>query len=325
MHAITIAPDQQRLVSTTIPLPACQPHEVRIKVAYSGVNRADCLQVTGHYPLPEASPAVPGLEVSGTIDAIGEAVEGWEIGQRVCALLLEGGYGDYVCTDARLCLPVPDNVPLDEAAALPEALATGWYGLVELGELQRGERVLIHGGSSGVGHLAIQLARYLGAEIFTAASSAEKCELCRSLGAIVIPYPDNTPMELAQAVKVQAGGTIDVVLDLLGGDYIAANLKMLGYKGRLISIACMQGSEVQFSMGGFLMKNLRWVAMTLRSQPADIKASVIRQIEDQLWPGISEGLIRPYIDRRFPLHKASDAHDYMQSRQHMGKLVLEAG
>ncbi len=322
LSAMRIDPERQQLVATELPPPACAPGQVRIRPRFAGVNRADLLQVEGRYPLPEEQDMVPGLEVAGEVDAVGEGVTHYAPGDRVCALLEGGGYAGYALADARHCLPVPDALSFEQAAALPEALATAWYGLIELAELQPGETVLIHGGSSGIGHLAIQLARHLGAQVITTVGSVEKQPFCEKLGAQTLIYTEHAPDTFAASVKALRDGGVDVILDVLGGDYIAANLSCLRYKGRLVSIACMQGGNISFNMAGLLMKNLRWYGMTLRSQSPDTKAAIITAIQQRLWGAVAAGQIVPYIDSEFTLADAVQAHERMHSRQHQGKILL---
>ena len=318
MRAIAIDPASKCLREVILPLPDPQPREIRIRVAYAGVNHADLFQVQGRYPLPETTQNIPGLEVSGRVDAVGDGVSGFEVGQAVCALLEGGGYAEYVTVNAQLCFSLPDRVTLESAAALPEALATSWHALIYLGTLKKGEHVFISGGASGVGSIALQLAHSKGAHIYTSASTAEKAAYCASLGAEVIASGKEAIVELARHEKM------DVILDMIAGEMINPYLKLLRYGGRLISIAAMESAETSLSMAGLLMKNLSWHGMTLRSQSLEIKTLIIQELS-ALYNAISAPVpITPRIDRIFPLVDAAQAHAYMESRRHIGKILLKS-
>ncbi|TAE83032.1 MAG: NAD(P)H-quinone oxidoreductase [Alphaproteobacteria bacterium] len=308
------------LIMRPYTMPLCLAGQVRIRVTYTGINRADVLQCDGGYPPPISG--ICGLEVSGIIDAVGEGVHDWVIGQHVCALLLEGGYAPYVTVDARHLLAVGDAMSAKIAASLVEALATSWLALCDVGKMCAGEHVLIHGGSSGVGMIALQVARYLGAHTYTMASSEAKDDLCRSLGATVIPW-DRTPETLAQQIKTHAPQGLDIVWDILGGAYVGAHLKALAYGGRLLSVACMDGAQVQCSMGGLLMKNLTWHGVTLRSQSDDRKAEIIAAVRDYLWDACHEGIIAPHIYKVVPPYEVMHAHELMRRRTHYGKMLID--
>ncbi len=315
MRAITIDAVSQRLREVTVPVPSPQKGEVLIRISYAGVNHADLFQVKGSYPLPEGTHPIPGLEVSGIIDAIGEGVTSFQPREKVCALLSEGGYAEYVTANAGLCFHLPETETLARGAALPEALATGWHALFNLANLRAGEHAFISGGASGVGSIALQLALCKGAVIYTAASTPEKAAYCESLGAHVISPGRAALVEYAQHTSM------DVILDMAGGEMIGAYLKLLRYGGRLISIACMEEAKTSISLSGVLMKNLCWRGMTLRSQPVETKAHIIQAIRS-LYDKALPPTIHPRIDRIFPFAQADEAHTYMASRQHIGKIVL---
>lgn len=317
MHAIIIDPVSHSLEPISLPLPIPRTGEVCIRVAFAGVNHADLLQVQGRYPHPASTNNVPGLEVSGVIEAVGEGVDFFHTGNRVCALLEGGGYAEYVIVNASLCLLLPDTISLEVAACLPEAMATSCYALIFLAQLQAKEHVLITGGASGVGSIALQLARYCGAITYTTASSQKKADYCRSLGAHIIAQNNATIEDFAQHQKM------DVVMDMAGGEIIGAYLKLLRYGGRLISIACMDDAKVAFSMSGLLMKNLRWMGMTLRSQSLQTKAEIIDTIRTHYMAAIGNGEITPTIDCIFTLGEAQKAHAYMEMRNHIGKILLK--
>jgi NADPH:quinone reductase len=306
MYALRIDLERHQLAPCNLPIPSVSPSQVLIRVAYAGVNHADLLQVEGKYPAPEAHHMIAGLEVSGVVEAVGAEVKHLQLGDAVCALLEGGGYGEYVLAEATLCLPVPDGISLAIAAALPEAFATSWYALRELATLQQGDSVLIEGGASGVGSIAIQLAKLLGAEVFTTARTEEKSNFVESLGATL-----HTDQKL------------DVVMDMVGGERITAHMKSLRYGGRLVSIGCMAGAEVSFSMAGLLMKNLRWCGMTLRSQSLETKARIMKQIHTHCWAAVESSVIAPHINNILPLSEAENAHARMRGREHIGKILLQ--
>ncbi len=310
----------QRLENTHLPIPQPSAGEVLIRVSHAGLNRADIFQTQGSYPLPEETDMIPGLEVAGVIVATGEGVRHVKKGDAVCALLSGGGYAEYCLAPAGQILPVPAGLGLKEAASLPEALATVWLALVEIARLGDGERVLIHGGSSGVGLAAIQLARLLGARVFATAGSAEKCRACEALGAIAIAYRKE---DFVIRVKEETGERgVDVVLDMVGGSYVSRNIRALAYGGRMVSLAFLDGAVAEVNMAGLMMKNLIWSGMTLRSQSPEHKAAIMAALADRIWPEIAAGRWHTLIDRVYPLEEAEKAQKYMQESLHIGKILL---
>lgn len=316
---IETSADGSLLVESQVPVPKPNPHDVLIKVSYAGLNRADVMQRQGTYPAPDDAPAdIPGLEVSGHIVALGEGVVEWSVGDAVCALLSGGGYGEYALARSECCLPIPQNLGLKEAAALPECVTTVWMTLFDIANLQPGERVLVHGGSSGIGTTAIQMVRAHGCEIIITAGSKKKCDACEKLGATTINYQEADFVEI-----IRDAGGVDVILDMVGGDYIGRNFKCLKSGGRMVSIACLNGSDVSFGMGGLLMKRLSWTGCTLRSRTIAEKANYIRHIRQTIWPLVEAGEIAPVIDSQFPLTNAMAAQEKMENSLHIGKILLQ--
>lgn len=305
-------------VRLAVPQPAAG--EVLIQVAHAGINRADLFQRQGSYPAPVETQHVPGLEASGEVVALGADLEGVRVGDKVCALLIGGGYAEYCTAPATQLLPIPPSLTSQEAAGLPEALATGWLTLVETAHLHKGESVLIHGGSSGIGMIAIQIARFLGASVITTAGSPEKCRACEALGATAIHY--HTQDFLREVKNMTAGRGVDVILDMVGGTYAERNLRTLAPRGRLISIALLGGAETTLTLGGLLMKNLSWHGITLRSRTAAEKASTLLQLRQNLWTPLLSGQIKPVIDRVYPFAEVEKAHLRMQEGLHIGKIIL---
>jgi len=302
-------------------LPPLSPHQVLVEVGYAGVNRPDVIQREGKYPPPPDASDIPGLEVSGTVIAVGNKVSRWEIGDKVCALLAGGGYARYAVAEENLCLRVPGGLSMIEAAALPETAFTVWHNLVERAALKVGDRVLIHGGSSGIGTLAIQIATTLGATVYTTAGSEEKCRVCEQLGAIkAFNYREEDFSAVKQLTDNQG---VDIILDMVGGDYVQKNIACAASDGRIVSIAFLQGSRVNLDLMPVMLKRLVLTGSTLRSQALENKARIAAQLETQLWPLIADGAVKPLIHRVFPLKDAAKAHRLMESSQHIGKLVLD--
>jgi len=301
--------------------PAPGPDEVLIKVAAAGVNRPDCLQRQGNYAPPPGVTDVPGLEVAGEIAAVGDAVQGWIVGDLVTALVAGGGYAEYVTAPVPQCLPAPDGLTAIEAAALPETFFTVWTNVFERGRLKSGETLLVHGGSSGIGTTAIQVAERMGARVMATAGSAEKCEACLELGAArAVNYRDEDFVEAAKAFTDGKG--VDVILDMVGGDYIARNIKALATEGRLVSIAFLHGSKAEINFMPVMLKRLTLTGSTLRPQTVQRKGEIATALRDRVWPLIASGQIKPVIHQTFPLAEAADAHRLMESSQHIGKIVL---
>ena len=309
------------LTPTTRPVPAPGLGQIVIRVAFAGVNRPDALQRAGAYAPPAGASDLPGLEAAGHVAAVGPGVSRWDVGDPVCALLPGGGYGEYVATPADHALPVPEGLDLAEAAALPETAFTVWSNMVMRGGLRGGERFLVHGGSSGIGTMAIQLAHRLGARVFATAGTDEKCALCERLGANrAINY------RVADFVEVlrDAGGA-DLILDMVGGDYIPRNVRALRDDGRLVQIAFLQGPKVELNFAQMMTRRLTITGSTLRPQSDLAKARIAAEVERHVWPLVAAGRVAPVMDSRFALRDAAEAHARMESSVHMGKIVLEVG
>ena len=303
----------------TLPVPVPGYGQIVIRVAYAGVNRPDALQRAGRYAPPASASPLPGLEASGHVAAIGAGVTRWAEGDAVCALLPGGGYAEYALTDAGHALPIPDGMTLREAACLPETCFTVWSNMVMRGGLGGGERFLVHGGSSGIGTTAIQIAHALGARVFTTAGSAEKCEACRSLGAAVaLNYREE---DFVSAMK-EAGG-MDLILDMVGGDYLMRNVASLAEDGRLVQIATLQGAKAELDLSTLMSRRITLTGSTLRPQTALAKTRIAREVEAHAWPMIARGALRPVMDHEYPLTQAARAHERMERSVHIGKIVLK--
>ncbi|MBT6526846.1 MAG: NAD(P)H-quinone oxidoreductase [Marinovum sp.] len=320
MRAIEIsapgAPDVLHLAERPVPVPG--PGQVVLKVAYAGVNRPDALQRAGLYNPPAGASDLPGLEASGTIAACGAGVLGLQQGQQVCALLPGGGYAEYAVTQAAHCLPVPNGFDLKQAACLPETFFTVWSNVFQRGGLKAGERFLLHGGSSGIGTTAIQLARAFGARVFTTAGSDAKCRACLDLGAErAVNYRETDFVPI-----MQGEGGADIILDMVGGEYIARNLDALADDGRLVQIAFLQGPKTSLNFTQMMTRRLTLTGSTLRPQSDVAKARIASSLLSQVWPLLSAGRIAPVIDSCFDLDQAAQAHARMETSTHIGKIVL---
>lgn len=312
----------EQLVAARRPVPSLAPGEVLIKVAAAGVNRPDCLQRQGGYPPPPGASDIPGLEVAGTIAALGQGVENRQIGDEVCALLTGGGYAEYCVTPALQCLPVPVGLTLQQAAALPETFFTVWSNVFDRARLQPGESLLVHGGASGIGVTAIQLARALGSRVFATVGDAGKVQPCLDLGAErVINYRNEDFVQVIKSVTGNQG--VNVILDMVGGDYVQRNLSALAIEGRLVFIAFLRGAKMELNLAPVLMKRLTITGSTLRSRPVEHKAPIAAALQQKVWPLLANGTVRPIIDRVFPLTEAATAHALMESNRHIGKLLLQ--
>ena len=312
------------LVLATGPVPRPATGEVLIRVAAAGINRPDILQRTGNYPPPPGASPILGLEVSGTVAALGAEVAGWHEGDAVCALVAGGGYAEYCVAPAPQCLPVPKGVALVDAAGLPETFFTVWTNVFDRGRLAAGESFLVHGGSSGIGTTAIQLARAFGAHVFATAGSPEKCAVCRDLGAErAIDYRQEDFVAILK--EATQGRGVDVILDMVGGPYVEKNLRSLALEGRLVQIAFLQGSKVTLDLAHLMMRRQTITGSTLRPRPVAEKAAIARNLRDKVWPLIEAGKVRPVIDRTFPLAEAAAAHRLMESSAHIGKILLRTG
>jgi NADPH2:quinone reductase len=311
--------DPSVLVLSEAVLPPCKEHEVLIRVVSSGINKPDTFQRKGHYPAPAGfpMPQVPGLEVAGTIEHCGSNVSRWKPGDEVCALLAGGGYAEYVIVDSRHCLPKPANLTFPEAASLPETTFTVWHNLFQRGRLKKGESVLIHGGSGGIGITALQLARLYASRVFTTAGTEEKCIRCQGLGA---DRAINYQTEDFGEVLKDAG--VDVVLDSIGGSYFDKNIRLLNPDGRLVYINAVSGANVQLNIREMMTKRVTVSGSTLRSRDADFKAGLAAEVEKNVWPFIENKQFIPVIDTVFPVAEVVEAHRLMESGRHFGKIVI---
>ena len=321
MRAIEISqaggPEVLSLCERPVPTPA--HGQVVLKLAYAGVNRPDALQRAGLYNPPKGASDLPGLEASGTVAAVGSGVTDLKIGDTVCALLPGGGYAEYAATPAAHCLRVPQGLDLRSAACLPETYFTVWTNVFMRGGLQAGERFLVHGGSSGIGTTAIQLASAFGARVFATAGSAEKCDACTALGAErAINYRND---DFVEAIKEEGGANL--ILDMVGGDYIPRNIRALADDGRLVQIAFLQGSKVELNFAQVMTRRLTITGSTLRPQSDLAKATIAEQLLKNVWPLLDQGRLHPVIDSTFDLTQAAEAHARMESSAHIGKIVLK--
>lgn len=304
------------------PVPQLKSGEVLIEVHYAGINRPDVLQRSGSYPPPPGASPLLGLEVAGTIVAKADDVAMWEIGDQVCALTPGGGYAEYCAAPARNCLPVPDGLSLVEASALPENYFTVWTNVFERAALRAGETFLVHGGSSGIGLTAIQLAKEFGARVATTVGNAAKADFCRSVGAdLAINYREQDFAEEVMRFTDKRG--VDVILDMVGGEYINKNLRALALNGRLVQIAFLQGSSAQIDALPIMLKRLTFTGSTLRPRTIEEKAAIGQSLLDKVWPALAAGRCKPVIHEVFPLAEAAAAHKLMESSAHIGKIMLE--
>ncbi|MEO1226447.1 MAG: NAD(P)H-quinone oxidoreductase [Pseudomonadota bacterium] len=314
------APDVLR--PAVLPVPSSGEGEVLIKVAAAGVNRPDVLQRKGGYPPPPGASPLPGLEVAGTIVEVGAHVDGWAQGDTVCALVAGGGYAEYCLAPAPQCLPIPAGLSMVEAAALPETFFTVWTNVFQRGRLVAGETILIHGGSSGIGTTAIQLAKSFGATVLTTAGSDEKCAACRDLGADwAINY--RTEDFVAVAKEATAGKGVDLVLDMVGGDYLPRNIDALAVDGRHVSIAFLSGAKVALDLRPVMVRRLTLTGSTLRPRSVADKAAIAGELREKVWPLLAGSEVRPVIHATMPLERAADAHALMETSSHIGKIILE--
>ncbi|WP_306005392.1 NAD(P)H-quinone oxidoreductase [Aquicoccus porphyridii] len=309
------------LVPCERPMPTAGQGEVVIRVAWAGVNRPDALQRAGNYAPPPTASDLPGLEASGEVAEVGPGVTDWKVGDKVCALLPGGGYAEYVTTPAAHCLPIPEGMDLREAACLPETFFTVWTNVFMRGGLKAGERFLVHGGSSGIGTTAIQLARHFGARVFATAGSDEKCKTCTDLGAEqAINYKTQDFVE----VMKDAGGA-DLILDMVGGDYLPRNVNALANDGRLVQIAFLNGPKVELNFAQVMVRRLTITGSTLRPQSDLAKARIAEELRTHVWPLLDAGRVAPVMDSEFPFEDAAGAHERIESPGHVGKIVLKVG
>jgi NADPH:quinone reductase len=311
-----------RLVLTEIEKPAPGPGEVLIKVAAAGLNRADLAQALGHYPPPPGAPETLGMEVSGTVAEVGAGVREPRVGDHVCALLPGGGYAEYALASAGCVLPIPIGLDLASAAVLPEVHFTVWTNLMDTARLRERESVLIHGGSSGIGTAAIQLCAARGHKVFTTAGSKEKCEACTQLGAArAINYRNEDFVEIVR--EATGGAGVDVILDMVGGEYIEKNFRAAARLGRIVNIAFQGGMKAEVNFGLMMMKRLSFMATTLRARSNEEKEAIRDAVRNEVWPLVEAGQIKPVIDRVFPLAEAQAAHARMAGSSHIGKILLK--
>lgn len=319
--SITEPGDADVLQVTEVEAPSAGPGEVVVDMVAAGVNRADVMQRLGHYPPPAGASPLPGLEVSGTIREVGPDVEGWSVGDEVCALVDGGGYAEQVRVPAAQLLPVPKGVSLTDAAGLPEVACTVWSNVFMTANLQPGEVFLVHGGSSGIGTMAIQLATAAGARVAVTAGSQDKLDVCRDLGAqILVNYREQDFVEEVRAATDGHGA--DVVLDLMGAKYLPRNVDLLATSGRLVVIGLMGGRKGELDLGKLLSKRAAVIATSLRARPAAEKAAIVAAVREHVWPLIEDGAVRPIVQGTHPLERAADAHRELEASGHIGKILL---
>ncbi len=323
MRAVVVAepggPEQLRIAE--VPDPVAGPHEVVLRVAATAVNRADIMQRMGHYPPPKGAPPWLGLECSGTVVSAGKDVQTWHVGDPACALLSGGGYAEQVAVPVGQLLPVPTGVSLTDAAALPEVACTVWSNVFMLAGLRPHEVLLVHGGSSGIGTMAIQLARQVGATVAVTAGSAEKLQRCRELGATVLVNYHETDF-VEEVKRATDGHGADVVLDNMGAAYLARNVDVLATSGRLVVIGLQGGRRAELDLSVLLGKRAAVLATSLRARPAEEKAAIVASVHDHVWPLIADGAVRPVVHARLPLEEVAQAHRLVESSVHVGKVLL---
>ncbi len=310
----------ENMMLQDVPVEAPKAGEILVRVRAAGVNRADAVQREGHYPPPKGSSEIMGLECAGEVAALGEGVTGFAVGDRVCALLAGGGYATYCAVPAVQALPLPKGYSFEQGAAIMETFCTVWTNVFERGRLQQGERLLVHGGSSGIGTAAVALAAALGAEVYATAGTPEKCEACEALGAkCAINYRTEDYVEV---IKAETGDGVDVVLDMVGGDYLTRDLSIMRLEGRHVSIATLGGTKAEIPILQIMLKRLTVTGSTLRTRTPAQKGSVVRGVHDNVWPLFESGRIAPVIDSVMPLASAADAHRRIESSAHIGKIIL---
>lgn len=324
MRAITIPEpgEADALVPADVEAPRPGPGEVLIDVVTAGVNRADVMQRKGFYPTPPGESELPGLEVSGRVAALGDDVTGWSEGEEVCALLTGGGYAEQVAVPVGQLLPVPAGVDLRDAAALPEVVCTVWSNVFQAADLRPGQMLLVHGGSSGIGTMATQLAREFGARVAVTAGSDEKLKACAAFGAqVLVNYREQD--FVAEVKEATDGAGADVILDVVGAKYLERNLDVLATDGRLVVIGLQGGRTGELNLGKLLGKRGSVIATTLRARPPEGKAAIVAAVREHVWPLIEQGRVRPVIHQRFPLEQAAEAHRLMEESSHIGKILLD--
>ena len=309
----------EALKLVTLPTPKSEAGQILVRVVAAGVNRPDLMQREGTYPLPPGTPETMGLEIAGEVVALGEGAPRWKVGDSVCALLLGGGYAEYAAVDARHALPIPEGLTMEEAAGIPETVFTVFGNVFERGNLKAGETLLIHGGTSGIGVTAIAMAKAAGARVITTSRGADKARQAQKLGADLAI--DTISEDFVDVVKGEGG--VDVVLDMVGGDYVQKNLDVLKPDGRLSQIALLTGAEVELNLTQFLLKRLTFTGSTLRARSNDEKARLAQAVESTVWPWIESGKVKIVVDKVFPLAEAAAAHKYLESGTHIGKVILK--
>lgn len=312
-------PEVLRLL--TLPMPAPGPGEVLVKVAFAGVNRPDCAQRAGFYPPPPGASPIPGLEIAGDVVALGDGVRPELLGQKVCALVNGGGYAEYCLAVAEHCLAVPEGLPLDQAAALPETLFTVWHNVFERGHVRDGETILVHGGTSGIGTMAIMLGKQFGLTVIVTCGGAEKCAAALQIGADhVIDYKATDFVE--EVLRITGGKGANMVLDMVAGDYVPRNLRCLAEDGRHVTIAVQGGLKTEIHMAALMVRRHTLTGSTLRPRSREFKSLLAQEIVQNAWPLFEQGTIRPVMDQTFPLAAAAAAHARMEAGAHIGKIVL---
>jgi len=308
----------------TLPVPVPGPDQLLIRTAFAGVNRPDVIQRQGFYPPPPGASPIPGLELAGEVVALGEGVDPAMLGRKVCALVPGGGYAEFALAHHRHCLPVPEGLSLAEAAALPETLFTVWHNVFERGWAKEGETLLVHGGTSGIGSMAIMLGKLFGLTVITTCGSEAKCAAARDIGAdLAIDY---RAQDFVAEVRAFTGGKgVEIVLDMVAGEYVPRNLQCLAEDGRHVTIAVLGGAKAEINMAALMVRRATLTGSTLRPRSDVFKALLAREIAENAWPLVGEGALRPVMDRIFPLAEASAAHARMEAGEHIGKIVLEVG
>ncbi|WP_417836124.1 NAD(P)H-quinone oxidoreductase [Thalassospira tepidiphila] len=324
MKAVEITKDTAppALVLGDVAVPDHGPNDVLVRVAASGVNRPDLMQVAGMYPPPPGASEIPGLELSGEIVAVGSNVTDWKCGDKVCALVTGGGYAQYVAVPAAQCLPVPKGMSMIAAAGVPETFFTVWHNVFDKAQLKAGETFLVHGGTSGIGTTAIQLAKAFGAKVIATAGTGEKCQACRDLGAdVAINYKTQ---DFVKEVKAATDGKgADVILDMVAGDYVSRNFKAAAFEARILIIAFLRGPKAETNFTPLLLKRLTLMGSTLRAQPVANKGAIANSLREKVWPLLESGQVAPVIYKTFPLEQASEAHATLKGGAHIGKVILE--
>ncbi|MEQ1558461.1 MAG: NAD(P)H-quinone oxidoreductase [Methyloglobulus sp.] len=319
MHAIEVQSGKLALVERRLPVP--QADQVLIRVMAAGINRPDIMQRKGVYPPPPGASDIPGLEIAGIVVALGGDNKNLAIGNKVCALVTGGGYAEYCLASASLCLPIPDNLSFVEAAGIPETFFTVWSNVFDRAQLQKGETLLVHGGSSGIGTTAIQLAKTFGANVFVTAGSSAKCQFCLGLGAdAAVNYHEQDFVSEISRITDNTG--VNVILDMIGGDYFPRNLKCLAVEGRLVQIAVQQSAKSDINLWTLAQKRLTITGSTLRARDVNFKAEIAGKLFKNVWPLLVSGRIKPIIYSTFALEDAALAHELMESSQHIGKIIL---